>query len=298
MTSPAPDPKHRANWLGRYLAVERKFDAKLRDVLLDSLTGIDEAFEKLGDKFSDKVRRVQLGHSNRALRNVIGSIYGDTENLIKEHRQDAAVAAVDAALYDQKPILSRLFPDPVARRAYADSLRQTGRRNIDAVVTRVLETEKPLSTRVYHSEALANGMVSRTINRALARGDSAANLARDVRDLIDPNVPGGVSYAARRLGRTEINNAFHAQSIHDAQETPWTEQMRWHLSKVHVTQGCECEEYFEIGLFDIDSVPEKPHPNCRCFVTSELPKYEEFEDRLVSGEFDDEIDKLLALGSA
>lgn len=293
MTSPAPDPVRRANWLGRYLSVEKKFDSKLRDVLLDSLSGIDEAFENLGDKFSDKVRRVQLSQSNRALRKVIGSIYRDTDNLIRKHRQDAAMAAVDAALYDQRSILSSLFPDPVARRAYADSLRQTGRRNIEAVAARVLDTEKPLSARVYNSEALANGLVSRTINRALARGDSAANLARDVRDLIDPSVPGGVSYAAKRLGRTEINNAFHAQSIYDAQESPWVKQMRWHLSKTHEIQGCDCEKYFKIGLFPIDAVPEKPHPNCRCFVTPELPDYADFESDLLAGEFDDELDKLL-----
>lgn len=296
MTAPAfpePDPINRANWLGRYLGVERKFDEKLKAVLTDALSGIDESFNNLGDKFSDNVRRAQLSQSRRGLRGVIKGIFGDTGNLIRDYRSDAAVAAVDAGLYDQRSILARIFPDSTTRTAYADSLRQTGRRNIESVITRVLETEKPLSARVYKSEALANGQVSTIINRALARGDSAANIARDVKALIDPAVPGGVSYAAKRLGRTEINNAFHAQSIHDAQQSPWVQQMRWHLSKVHEPQHCRCEEYALIALFRMEAVPEKPHPNCRCFVTPELPDYQNFENALVAGQYDDYLDSVL-----
>lgn len=288
------DPISRANWLGRYLGVEKLFDEKLKVVLVDALSGVDDAFGKLGDKFSDKVRRSQLSQSSRALRNVIHGIYGDTGNLIREHRQDAAVAAVDAGLYDQRSILARIFPDSASRTAYADSLRQTGRRNIESVITRVLETERPLSARVYKSEALANGQVATIINRALARGDSASNIARDVKALIDPAVPGGVSYAARRLGRTEINNAFHAQSIHDAQQTPWVEQMEWHLSKVHVDDpGDECETYALLRFFRIESVPGKPHPQCRCYVTPKLPDYNNFEQSLLTGQYDSYLDDVL-----
>jgi hypothetical protein len=166
-------------------------------------------------------------------------------------------------------------------------------RNIESTITHVLETEKPLSARVYKTAALANGQVSQAINRSLARGDSAQKLAKSVRALIDPDVPGGVSYAAKRLGRTEINNAFHAQSIHDAQLAPWVQEMRWHLSKVHEPQGCVCETYAVYGLFPIEHVPEKPHPNCRCYVTPELPAYDNFENALLSGQFDDFLNKQL-----
>jgi hypothetical protein len=298
MASPLPNfpndsVRSKANWIGRYLAVERKFDDKLKNVLTDSLSGIDEAFGNLGDKFSDEIRRTQLSQSNRALRGVISGIFGETGDLIREHRQDAAVAAVDAGLFDQRSILSRVFKNPADRNAYAESLRQTGKRNIESVITRVLESERPLSSRVYHSEALANGQVYQVINRALARGDSAKNLARDVKALIRPDVAGGVSYAAMRLGRTEINNAFHAQAIHDAQESPWVQSIRWHLSKVHEPQGCVCEKYALQGIFDVDHVPGKPHPNCRCYITPELPDYDSFEKDLLSGQYNDYLDSAI-----
>ena len=293
-----PDPVKRANWLGRYLDVEKGYDEKLKVVLLDSLSGIDDAFEKVGDsdKIGKRVRKQQLALSNKAVRNTIKEIFGANTNLIKSGQSDAAVAALDAGLYDQRSILATLFKDPIQREQYAKSLRLTAARNIDAVMTRTLETKRPLSQKVYRTEALAKGQVDKIINRALARGDSAADIAKAVKGLIDPNVPGGVSYAARRLGRTEINNAFHAQSIHDAQNTPWVEGMRWNLSKRHEDDpGDECETYYEIGVFDKEHVPDKPHPNCRCFVTPELNAYQDFEDALIQGKYDRHIDEVFGL---
>ena len=110
-------------------------------------------------------------------------------------------------------------------------------------------------------------------------------------------MPGGVSYAAMRLGRTELNNAFHAQSIFDSQETPWVEQMRWHLSKRHEHDpGDECETYAAQATFRKEDVPEKPHPNCRCFVTPELPDYDQFEQSLLAGHYDPYLDSVMGQG--
>ncbi|QGJ90049.1 head maturation protease [Mycobacterium phage Indlulamithi] len=275
--------------------MERKFDDRLRSTLSDAAAAIDNSFDKLGDKFSDNVRRAQLSQSKRGVRGIVNELFGATGNLIREHRADAAVAAVDAGLYDQRSILAGIFKDPSDRKAYAESLRLSGRRNIESVITRVIETEKPLSARVYRTAALANGQVNLAINRALARGDSAKQLAESVKTLIDPNVPGGVSYAASRLGRTELNNAFHAQSIHDAQESPWVQSMTWHLSKVHEPQGCICERYAQQGQFPIDGVPEKPHPHCRCYCTPDLPEYDNFEANLIGGQYDSYLNEVLGI---
>jgi len=263
--SPVFNPiENKANWLGRYLSVEKSFSTKLAKVLSEAATNIDDYFGTLvDDNVSTKVARVRISLAHKEIRRQMREIFGTTKHLIKDHQQDAAVAAVNAALYDERGVLSWLFPDSINRVQYADSLKQTAKRNIESTITRVLFTEKPLSERVYKTEALANGIVSRTVNNALARGDSAKNLAKDVRALIDPEVPGGVSYAAMRLGRTEINNAFHAQSIMDSQEKPWVEEMRWHLSKRHEKDpGDECETYSLQGTFKKENVPEKPHPNC------------------------------------
>jgi hypothetical protein len=303
MTSPSPlqpsSPRvNRANWLGRYLGVEQDFDDKLKGVLTEALSSVQDAFGDLrDDNISTKAKRQQFSLAGKTIRGVIGDIFGRTENLVKDHRQDAAMAAVDAELYDNRGFLARIFKDPTERSQYADSLRATAARNIDATLTRVFETEKPLSARVYDSRRLADGSVSRAINNALARGDSARDLAKNVEHMIDPATPGGISYAARRLGRTEINNAFHGQSIHDAQESPWTQAMQWNLSKTHVIPD-ECEEYAAIKEFDVNHVPEKPHPNCRCYVTPVSQDYQSFEDDLVNGKYDDYLDQVLGVDAA
>lgn len=302
MTFPLPinDPpeRKRANWLGRYLTVEGQFDKLLKDVLVQATSDVSDAFGDLReDLFSAKVRRVQIAQSGKAIRRIINGLFGTETDLIREHQQDAAMAAVDASLYDQRGILSQIFK-PAQLQSYAQSLELTAARNIDAVMTRVLETEKPLSARVYHSRALAQGQVNRAINKVLATGGSAKDLAKEVTSLIDPATPGGVSYAARRLGRTELNNAFHAQSIHDAQAVPWIEQMEWFLSKRHETDpGDECEQYALIQYFSTDHVPEKPHPNCRCYVTPKVPDRESFVQAVDSGQYNDYLDNWLEGGS-
>ena len=275
--------------------MEGEFDDRLKTVLSQATTDISEAFGDLRDDlFSAKVRKAQIVQSHRTIRGIINGLFGTEHDLIREHQQDAAVAAVDAQLYESRGILARLFKKPDELQSYSRSLEASAARNIDAVMTRVLETEKPLSARVYNTRALAQGQVAREINKVLATGGSAKDLAKNVTALIDPNTPGGVSYAARRLGTTELNNAFHAQSIHDAQAIPWVEAMKWNLSKIHESDpGDECEDYAQIGLFATDSVPEKPHPHCRCFVTPEQPPREQWEQAVDSGQYDSYLDSWL-----
>lgn len=294
---PSPDDYNllRANWLGRYLDVENGAVDKLSAVLSDAADSIDDTFNKFVPKnFSGQVTRSRLALVSKAIRDKVKGIFGDTTNIIKNGQENAAVAAVNAQLYSDKSVLSQMFSSQADRDQYADSLRQTAKRNIDAVMTRVLETEKPLSTRVYHTQAIANGQVNQIINRSLAKGESAAELAKAVKSSILPNTPGGVSYAAKRLARTEINNAFHAQSIHDSQESPWVEQMEWNLSKTHKEDpGDECEQYAKQKLFPKENVPEKPHPNCRCFVTPKAMDYDQFENALVAGQFNSYVDNVM-----
>ena len=298
---PTPDNvRNRANWLGRYLTVERAYDAALDKVLKDAVASIDSAFGDLDDSnISRQIRRQQLALAHKQVKRTIRETFGDVRNLIKNGRQDAAVAAVNAHLFDERGVLARLFKSPADRQNYADSLRATAARNIEAVATRVLQTEIPLSERVWKTRALANGQVSRAINNGLAKGDSWLNIAESVKHLVRPDTPGGISYAAKRLGRTEINNAFHAQSIHDAQQSPWMDQMRWRLSKVHVTDpGDECEEYAEQEFFPKEGVPVKPHPNCRCYVIPALLDYDQFETNLLLGQYDSYIDERMGKGTA
>lgn len=292
-----PGPIVKANWLGRYLAVEKRFDAKLFDTMKEAEKGVVSALGivQQGENISSQVRTLQLRLARKAVRDVVEDLFSNKfTTLLKGYQSDAAEAAIDASLYDQRGLLAKLFPNPTDRQNYADSLRQTARRNVESVITRVLFTEQPLSQRVWNTKALSNGYIDTAINNGLARGDSAADIAKSVRSLVRPDTPGGVSYAAKRLGRTEINNAFHAQSIADAQEKPWVTQMEWNLSKRHEADpGDLCEDYALMGQFDKERVPDKPHPNCRCFVVPVLLDYDAFETGLIQGHYDSYIDRVM-----
>lgn len=306
MSSPQRKPKqpsvfnspalNKANWLGRYLEVEGKGTNEIHAVLEMAERSIVNALASIGPDgpISSGIRKAQLNLALQSVRKILRGTFGSVTDIIRSKQAEAAVAAVDAGLFDDRGVMKLLFPHSVDRQNYADSLRETAQRNIQATVTRVIKTEQPLSARVWRTNALSNGLVSKAVNNALARGESAENLAKEIRHLVRPDAPGGISYAAMRLARTEINNAFHAQSIDDARKKPWVHQMRWNLSKVHKDDpGDKCEEYALQGLFDIDRVPNKPHPHCRCFVTAELPDYQQFEDNLVMGHYDSYLDSVM-----
>jgi hypothetical protein len=293
-------PALRSNWLGRYLDIEKSADKDLFQALADATAAIDKSLLALKGSTAEgaAVRRVQLALAHKEIRKEMTSLFGDVGNLIRGYNGKAAVAAVDAALSHETRTLGKLFKTKADRANYSASLRQSAQRNIESVVTRVLATQQPLSQRVYKTRALANGMVSKALNNGLARGDSADLIAVAVHDLISPNVIGGVSYAAKRLARTEIGNAFHAQSIASAQDQPWVHQMRWNLSKQHRDDpGDYCEDYAQIGLFPVENIPDKPHPNCRCFVTPEVDDDDTFDNQLFMGHFDAYLDEFISSGT-
>lgn len=305
MASPIPGLDRRtatrANWLGRYLSVERGFDEEIKKVLAGAAVDTEKRLVSLvGDeRIGSKTRRLQLSQARNQLRGTMTGLFGEVTGLIKHFRSHAAGEAAKAAMIDEMPLLRKYFGNKSDADAYQRSMVQSANRNVEATLTRVLGYSKmPLSKRVYKTEALSKGLVDTAINNALSRGDSARDLAKAVAKLIDPNVPGGVSYAAMRLGRTEINNAFHAQSIKDAEDKPWVQSMTWHLSKVHEPQGCLCEVYAQQGKFPLGHVPAKPHPQCRCYVTPDQQDYDSFEQSLLGGQYDSYLDSILDAAGA
>lgn len=153
---------------------------------------------------------------------------------------------------------------------------------IDAAMARIQgKSYKPLSTRVYRTQQLVKGQVNRMINQHLARGSSGRELARDIRQFVKPTAPGGLRGASLRLGRTELNNAFHAVSVDQAQKNPYVIGMVWHLSGSHPRPDA-CNDYEE-HFFRPHEVPNKPHPNCFCYVTPETLSRGAFLDHYNKG---------------
>lgn len=284
-----PQPSAKENWLDRYIRLQQRYDVKVGAALREAASSAQAAVAALdgSDGVGAAVRRTQMIGSQGAITRVLARLYRSLGDIIRAGQQEAVEESIEATFEAEMSVLDRVV-SPSDLEAMQDSLRAAANRNVQSMMTRILETERPLSRRIYRAEALAKHQVDRVVNNHLARGSSAADIAKDVRAFISPNAPGGISASAKRLARTEINNAFHAQSINDYQDRPWVSSVRWHLSGSHPPNQpmCKCEQYAQIGLFTPDNVPPKPHPNCLCFVTPEVDPPEVVEAKMFTGEYE------------
>lgn len=144
-----------------------------------------------------------------------------------------------------------------------------------------------LSLRVYRNAALSSGKIESIIRQEIIKGTSARQIANRVKPFIDPKTPGGVSYAAQRLGRTELNNAFHSAQVAEA-DRDWVNGVKWNLSSSHPhTDICNTyaehkEDGLPRGVWSKGSVPSKPHPQCLCFMTYDMMSPDEALDLILS----------------
>jgi hypothetical protein len=295
----------RRNWLLRYLDVQDKYDSLIATALLDASEDAEKGIrQRLGDeRIGNRTRRYQLGLASRAAKDSIRVLFAGLYRTIAAGQSDAAVAALEAGFSDDARIMHALIPEANKRANFQDSLRQSASRGVNAMMTRILVSRIPLSEQVYKTRALSNGSVDRIINSALAKGDSAADIAKTVKDSINPNTPGGVAYAAKRLGRTEINNAFHAQTVADAQDKPWVNNIEWKLSLSHPyspawlagsrDHGIELCERYSLGTYTPENITIKcvKHPNCLCTAIPKAIDWTEFQMNLLAGTYDSYLDK-------
>jgi hypothetical protein len=180
-----------------------------------------------------------------------------------------------------------------------DAVLAQARSGIDSLVSRGMNGI-PLSQQVYRTSVASGQQLDRYINAMLLNGSSAREIAKGVRGFIDPFTPGGASYAAMRLGRTELNNAFHRTSVRLNADNPFVEYMKWNLSESHPRPD-QCNDYAygvhmrggEQGVFRKDEVPGKPHPQCFCYVSAVTLDDDEFVRNFHKGKYDSWInDKL------
>lgn len=267
----------------------------LLDAQQDLLTRLNSLANRSG--LGGQVRQDQLGAINKHLTVVQNELWQELAGEITE----GGVAIADAASGVQAVSDKMLFasagvdvPEELVRaqQAYA-------REVVNTYWSR-MENNISLSQQVYRTQALSQGWVDRAINRAILQGASWRDLMNAVKPYIDPNTPGGVSYAAKRLARTELNNAFHRTQVRLGEGNPWVAGQKWNLSTKHPrADACDPyahEQHYEggdPGVYRADKVPRKPHPQCFCFITAVNVSEDEFFDRLMAGDYEDATEHFL-----
>lgn len=283
-----PDPLRRA------LLLQQRADRETIRIMQEALHDIDRQLRILEHTsgVGAKVRRTQLQAARVAMQGSLAGAWKRLGDLIRAEAAEAAKqAARSAAKYDDA-FLRRLGLSARQREAYQAGLEAAAQRDVESALNRKIGNAHSLSERVYQSNLVANGTIERRIESALARGLTAREFAKEIRGLVNPNTPGGTSYAAKRLARTEINNAYHRSQIASAQGKPWITGLRWNLSSSHPKiDTCDnlakgSSKGLESGVYAPEDVPDKPHPQCFCFTEPATLSPAEFERRLRGGDFD------------
>lgn len=274
-----------------YLRVAAKYNAETMRILEASARDIQKRLAqlKLAEGIGARVREAQLRLVLAEVRNEQASMWAAIGKSTQAGRKAAAEAAQEALEAISRVAYASLAVD--AAEALTAGLKATARAGIDAAYARV---PRALSEAVYRNGVVASGKIEDLIRRGITQGLSAKELAASVYQYVSPTTPGGASYAAMRLARTEINNAFHEQQI-KAAKAPGVSGIKWNLSSSHPRPD-ECNSFAEqdsfkmgAGVYPINDVPSKPHPHCFCYLTYVTMDPKEFSAAMMSGRFDDEI---------
>lgn len=288
-------------WLDRYLGVQKKQDVLVRKLLTEAAKHVEAEILALGDKpgIGVMARRAQLIGTKGVIHRALAEFWAKMSTNVRRGREDALAASLEASFDWDEILLARAYPDLKDREHIRDYLLTSADKNIEAMLRRMLGGNVTLSAKVYSAKTISAGWVDKTVAQGLLKGSSAADMAKSVKSLILPSTPGGVTYAAMRLSRTEINNVYHAQTIDENRKKPWNTGMRWYNSKSHKVPDL-CDQYAALngGIFPLDKVPKKPHPQCFCYCAPETLSTEEFDSKLLAGEFDGYMEKRYGLAMA
>jgi hypothetical protein len=293
MAQPLPKPPNQP--LLDVLAVSKTTLAEFDQMLRDGASEVEMLLPKLLEKHTtgSKVKAAQLTLVLRELRVAQSALWGD---LGASLRSGVGAAALKAGANAEGVLASTLakhgVPVPAALRAGWIAQAKQG---VDAILSKS-KNGIPLSRAVYKAQALATGQVDRKIKLGLLLGQNAKVIAKSVKDLILPNVAGGVSYAAHRLARTEINHAYQTTQSARYENEPWTKAMRWNLSNSHPAPDiCNFNATAPgpqgVGTYAFGKKPDS-HPNCLCYQTPVQVSEDEFVDAFLAGDYNSHIDEV------
>jgi hypothetical protein len=262
------------------LLAERVSNQELAAALRRAALAAERTIRSLDDRpgIGAHVRRAQLRRAALSLRAIADELW----SAVGEQARRGILQAADLSALHLLRIDASL--GLIARGVFAEGTLFSAARAAEAIIAR-RQYGRSLSERVYHNSRKTTARVLRIVEDSLGAGRSADEIARLVRRLISPSTPGGVSYAARRLARTEIANAYHNVAVRLGQERPWVEGFRWNLSGSH-PRADVCDSLAERSPYAKREVPARPHPQCLCVVTVETVSRADFIATFNAGGYD------------
>jgi hypothetical protein len=272
-----------------YRKVQASHDQELARILEITARQIRMRLLRMKPGVSGDIRKAQLNLTLSHVTVLQRTMWlRDVMNMVKRG-VDAGAEAGESAVETLTRVAYAALPEQAAQ-ALVDGLKAAAASGLKSDQAR---RKRELSRNVYFQSALHTGKVEDMIRAGVISNLSAKELADSVYEYVSPSTRGGASYAAMRLARTEINNAFHERQL-EGSKRPGVKAVKWNLSGSHrVPDLCNVYAAHDKGSgeWPVDQVPDKPHPQCFCFLTYVMMSSEEFQDALRNGAFDDEIDR-------
>lgn len=290
MAQPLPSPP--PNWpllalLKDIGMTEKHLRATLKDGAEEAARIVPKLIEK--NTTGGKLKAAQAAIVQREIKALLSAMWGDLGRHIADGVKETVLTASQG-----EDILYK-YMSQQGKAIMKAAFKEQARAGIEAVLAKAAN-DIPLASSVYRTQALSSGLVHRKVNNGLLLGHSAQRIADSVRDLIKPDVAGGVSYAAFRLARTELNNAYKTSQETRYKDEPWTKGMEWHLSRSH-PEPDECDRYADAnehglgaGVYPFGARPHS-HPNCLCYLTPTQVDEDEFIESFLDGEYNTYIDE-------
>lgn len=280
---PSPEP------FQPYRRVQGAAERDLARILESTAKAIRKRMSTLRPGVGGDVRKAQLTATLAAIKRLQRLMWVGAINPRIARGVDDAEKAAESAIETMTRVAYAALPERVADVLVA-GLRASAESGLKSDAAR---RKRELSARVYHQFALQSGKIEEVIRQGIISNLSAKELADTVYRYVSPTTPGGSSYAAMRLARTEINNAFHERQLEGANR-PGVKAVKWNLSGSHVVPD-KCNVYAAhnkgTGHWPVGQVPDKPHPQCFCFLTYVTIAPRDFKKALERGDFDAEIDR-------
>lgn len=288
-----PDPTPRAHPTGpddedrtpivEYLKVETYSTKKIKKLLSDAAKEVAKDILKAVADEKTPMTVAQLAALREAILSYLAELFGTDIAAEIDLGQMMAVKSAEEMMrsYEEK-LLKSIGVSDADIRSYFKSEAIRASRGVRSFMDRATSSYTPLSQSVYNTTTKVGKALDNAINQALLQGDTARDFAARIKGFIDPGTPGGASYAAMRLARTEINNAFHAGSVDRYARSGMVKRVIW-LNSLSHPEGDECDDLARRKYFPIDKVPKKPHPQCLCYIVPDMMSPEEFMASLLSG---------------
>jgi len=238
----------------------------------------------------------ELSQLNEHYRNVLFDAMSETVSYV----QGAHLALYDYYLGDKMFEERKSYGDEFkGKYPHVDMFNARQREEVINAARSRQYDGRNLSDRLWNLENGGKEKINQRLLQAITNKESAVSLAKDLEQYLKPDVKGtrwshsrlykmtskgraiskkgltsikpgmastkGMSYNALRLARNEVQQ-IHWDTYKQTTETmPWVEEYSWMLGSGHPRQDV-CDGLASSGPYKKGSVPNRPHPQCYCWL--------------------------------